>query len=76
MAINGWSGDCQSNSGVRGYSDLGGGGGWGGLAVAIQGWSGDCQGNSSVRGYSDIGEAIHVLPWTVRVTPVYGDTLT
>ena len=51
-------------------------GGWGGLAVAIQGWSGDCQGNSSVRGYCEIGEAIHVLPWTIRVTPVYGDTLT
>ena len=25
VAIHGWSGDCQSNSGVRGYSDIGGG---------------------------------------------------
>ena len=24
MAIHGWSGDCQSNSGVWGYSDIGG----------------------------------------------------
>ena len=23
MAIHGWSGDCQSNSGVRRYSDIG-----------------------------------------------------
>ena len=22
MAIHGWSGDCQSNFGVRGYSDI------------------------------------------------------
>ena len=50
MAIHGWSGDCQSNSGVRGYSDIGGG-----IAVALHGWSGDCQSNSGVRGYSDIG---------------------
>ena len=55
MAIHGWSGDCQSNSGVRGYSDMGGGGGGGGIAVAIHGWSGDCQSNSGVRRYSDIG---------------------
>ena len=27
VAIHGWSGDCQSNSGVWGYSDIGGGGG-------------------------------------------------
>ena len=46
-----WSGDCQSNSGARGYSDIGGGG----IAVAIHGWSGDCQSNSSIQGYSDIG---------------------
>ena len=26
MSIDGWFGDCQSNSGVRGYSDIGGGG--------------------------------------------------
>ena len=32
MAIHGWSGDCQSNSGVRGYSDIGGG-----IAGAIHG---------------------------------------
>ena len=24
VAIHGWSGDCQSNSGVWGYSDIGG----------------------------------------------------
>ena len=35
MAINGWSGDCQSNSGVRGYSDIGKGV-WG-IVVAIHG---------------------------------------
>ena len=28
VAIHGWSGDCQSNSGVRGYSDIGGEGGY------------------------------------------------
>ena len=44
--------DCQSNFDVRGYSDIGVGGG---IAVAIHGWSGDCQSNSGVRGYSDIG---------------------
>ena len=52
MAIHGWSGDCQSNSGVRGYSDIHVGGG--GIAVAIHGWSGDCQSNSGVRGYSPL----------------------
>ena len=46
MAIHGWSGDCQSNSGVQGIG--------GGIAVAIHGWSGDCQINFGVRGYSDI----------------------
>ena len=51
MAIHGRSTDCQSNSGVRGYSDIGGG-----IAVAIHGWSGDYQSNSGVRVYSDIGE--------------------
>ena len=51
MAIHGWSGVCHSNSGVQGYSDIGGG-----IAAAIHGWSGDCQ--------------------TVRVTSMYGDTLT
>ena len=50
MAIHGWSGDCQSNSGVRGYSDIR----RGGIAVAIHRWSGHCQSNSGVRGYSDI----------------------
>ena len=39
--------------------------------MAIHGWSGDCQSNSGVRGYSDMDG-----PGTVRVTPVYGDTLT
>ena len=51
------------------------------IAVAIHGWSEDCQSNSSVRGYSDIGGSIAVAihgwsPRTVRVTSVYGDTLT
>ena len=89
MAIHGWSGDCQSHSGVQGYSDMGGGGG---IAEAIHGWSGDCQSNFGLRGYSDIGGggggavgigvAIHVewqstdVPGSVRVTPVYRDTLT
>ena len=53
MAIHGWSGDCQSNSGVQRYSDIrrgGGGRGGGGIAAAIHGWSGDCQSNSGVRG--------------------------
>ena len=44
---------CQSNSGVREYSDIGRGGG--GIAVAIHGWSRVCQSNSGVRGYSDMG---------------------
>ena len=26
VPIDGWSGDCQSNSGVQGYSDMGEGG--------------------------------------------------
>ena len=73
MDIHGWSGDCQSNSGVWGYSDRGG------IRVDIHGWSGDCQSNSGVWGYSDRG-GIRGLstdgPGTVRVTPVYGDTLT
>ena len=41
--------------------------------MAIHGWSGDCQSNSGVRGYSDIAMD---GSGTVRVTPVYGDTLT
>ena len=57
MAIHEWSRDCQSNSVVRGNSDIGLGGR--GLAVAIHGeWQ------------STDGEG------TVRVTPVYRDTLT
>ena len=60
-AIHGWSGDCQSNSGVWGYSDMGGG-----IAVAIHGWSGDYQSNSGVRGYSDIGGYSSGYPWMVR----------
>ena len=52
MAIHGWFGVCQSNFGVRGYSDIGGGGG---IAVAIHGWSGVCPINSGVWGYSYIG---------------------
>ena len=46
-----WSGDCQSNSGVRGYSDMG----------EIGMWSGDCQSNSGVRGYSDMGGDRNVI---------------
>ena len=62
-----WSGDCQSNSGVRGYSNMGGwecGPGtvrvtqvygdtltWGDIGM----WSGDCRSNSGVRGSSDMG---------------------
>ena len=64
MAIHGWSGVCQSNFGVRGYSDIGG------IAVAIHGWSEDCQSNSGVRGYSDIGGGgggySSGYPWMVR----------
>ena len=56
MAIHGWSGDCQSNSGVRGYSDIGGYSSGYPWRVAIHGRSGDCQSNSGVRGYSDTGE--------------------
>ena len=56
MAIYGRSGVCQSNSCVRGYSDMGG---WYSsgypLRVAIHGRSGVCQSNFGVQGYSDIG---------------------
>ena len=54
MAIHGWSGDCQSNFGVWGYSDI-----VGGIAVDIHG---EWQSTDS--------------PGSVRVTSVYGDTLT
>ena len=54
VPIDGWSGDCQSNSGVQGYSDMG----WGDIGVPIDGWSGDCQSNSDVQGYSDMGWGI------------------
>ena len=53
VSIHGWSGDCQSNSGIRGYSDI-----WGGrgiVGVSIHGWFRDCQSNSDVWRYSDIG---------------------
>ena len=77
MPIDGWSGDCQSNSGVQGYSDMG----WGDIGVPIDGWSGDCQSNSGVQGYSDMGWGGYECqstdgPETVRVTPMYRDTLT
>ena len=52
MAIHGWSGHCQSNSGVRGYSDIWEGGYSSGYPRMVQGLSS----NSGVRGYSDIGE--------------------
>ena len=62
VAIHGRSGVCQSNSGVRGYSDIVGGGigyssgyPW---RVAIHGRSGVCQGNFGVRGYSDMGRGV------------------
>ena len=42
MVIHGWSKDRQSNSSVRGYSDIGG------IRVTIHGWSWNCQSNSSV----------------------------
>ena len=47
MEIHSWFGNCQSNSGVRGYCDIGG---WGwGIAVEVHGWSGDCQSNSGLQ---------------------------
>ena len=71
VAIHGWSGDCQSNSGVWGYSDMGEGyrsgnprklprcAGYSDIggyrSGTIHGWSVDCQSNSGVRGYSDMG---------------------
>ena len=55
MAIHGRSGVCQSNFGLRGYSDIGGGG----IAVAIH-----------VEWQSTD------VPGSVKVTPVYRDTLT
>ena len=67
VAIHEWSEDCQSNSSVRGYSDIGGGGGGGG--GVIHGWFGDCQSNSGVRGYSDIrggGGFSSGYPWMIR----------
>ena len=85
VAIHGWSGDCQSNSGARGYSDIGGYSSGYPWRVPIHGRSGVCQSNFSVRGYFDMGgiaEAIHGEwqstddPGSVRVTPVYSDTLT
>ena len=51
VPINGWSRDCQSNSDVQGYSDMG----WEDIGVPIDGWSRDCQSNSDVQGYSDMG---------------------
>ena len=51
MSIHGWSRDCQSNSDVREYSDIG----KDGLGVSIRGRSGDCQSNSSVQEYFDMG---------------------
>ena len=47
VAIHGWSGDCQSNSGVRGYSNIRGGGG--GIAVAIHGEWQSTDGPGSVK---------------------------
>ena len=69
MAIHGWSGDCQSNSNVWGYSDIGVGGYSRGYPwrVTIHGRSGICQSNSGVRGYSDIGgEYSSGYSWMVR----------
>ena len=66
MAIHGRSGVCQSNSGVQGYSDIGGYSSGYPWRVAIHGRSGDCQSNSSVRGYSDIrgGIAVTIHGWS------------
>ena len=56
MLVPGWSRDCQSNSGVQGYSATGV------VVVAglVPGWSRDCQNNSSVRGYSATGVVVAV----------------
>ena len=90
-AIHGRPGICQSNSDVRGYSDMGGYSSDYPWRVSIYGRSGDCQCNSGVRGYSEIGGvssgnswrvAIHgewystYGPGSVKVTTVFGDTLT
>ena len=67
MAIHGWSGVCQSNSGVWGYSDIGGYSSsypysdiGGVIKVVNHGW----YGHSGVRGYSDIGEYMCGNPFT------------
>ena len=39
VAIHGWSGDCQSNSGVRGYSNIGGEGYSSGYSWIVRGLS-------------------------------------
>ena len=80
MSIHGWYGNCQSNAGVQGYSDMGGDR----SVYPRMVW--DYQSNSGVRGYSDIGgEGIgrSVYPihrWSVECqsnsTPVYWGPLT
>ena len=72
---------CQSNSGVLGYSDIRGMGGYSSYPwrVAIHGWSGDCQSNFGVRdigGGGDIALAIHGWSGNCQSNSVYGDTLT
>ena len=75
MDIPGLSMDGHSYSGIRGYSDKGGG------RVDIPGLSMDGQSYSDIRGYSDKGGGgggwtSLDYPWMVRVTPAYRDTLT
>ena len=64
MAIHEWSDDCQSNCGVRKYSDIREADDTG---MAIHVWSRDCQSNSGVQGgggYSGIGVHISGSPCT------------
>ena len=78
MDIPGLSMDGHCYSGIRGYSDKGGGGGG---RVDIPGLSMDGHSYSGIRGYSDKGgggEGWTSLdyPWMVTVTLASADTLT
>ena len=73
--IPGLSMDGHSYSGIRGYSDKGGGGGKG----DIPGLSMDGHSYSGIRGYSDKGGGGWTsldYPWMVTVTLASADTLT
>ena len=77
--IPGLSLDGHSYSGIRGYSDRGGGGGGG----VIPGLSMDGHGYPGIRGYSDKGGGgggggwtSLDYPWMVTVTLASADTLT